>query len=222
MSPGTAQPPGSVVALCPLPPCGRSTACWASGTRRCTMLSWWSICRAPASRGRRSQCLLHNGKGMLSSHNHSFFMRHTIWKKEGVPRLQGPSLGCKPPLSPTHLSSCGTTLWVPPIPGPHAITPTQWDMGSRAPLCPPAPPSPLTSCPTTHLLLEHILTVQAQVVPQLPQHSAERFVGSMPALVWGERCTEVDAEVMALELPGKGGGAHNCWREREKVKRRKH
>lgn len=44
----------------------------------------------------------------------------------------------------------------------------------------------------------------------------------MPALVWGEWCTEVDAEVMALELPGKGGGAHNCWREREKIKRRKH
>lgn len=44
--------------------------------------------------------------------------------------------------------------------------------------------------------------VQTQVVPQLPQHSAERFVGSMPALVRGERCTEFNAEVVALELPG--------------------
>lgn len=154
VSPGTAQPPGSVVALCPLPPCGRSTACWASGTRRCTMLSWWSICRAPASRGRRSQCLLHNGKGMLSSHNHSFSMMHTIWKKEGVPRLTRPIFGMQTtpvshPLvlvwdnfmgttnsrpSCYHPNTMGYGLQSTPMPPPH-------------PPRPPAPPR--TSCWST-------------------------------------------------------------------------
>lgn len=146
------------------------------------------------------------------------FLIPAVWKTKGISRRP---LAASPELVVQSISGA-LRCWVRAGPGHPAGTgttaPTQLGTGSFA--APGelsgAPRALSLAHPAVYLLDQHIPFVQAQPVPQLPQHLFDRLVRAGFASVGRERHGDIYTEDVTLEQPGQPGGAHNCCREGKK------